>query len=78
MPLQELMAEQVGSGAMSSALLKQVLVTIMRRSLTSAHRWMARSAALSDPKIARAFSEMVSRPGARHTLQTLAQVSGLS
>jgi AraC family transcriptional activator of mtrCDE len=76
--LQELMAQQVGSGAMSSALLKQVLVTIMRRSLTSADCWTARFAALSDPKIARVFSEMVSRPGARHTVQTLAEVSGLS
>ena len=76
--LDELMARQIGSGAMSSALLKQVLVTIVRRSLTSADRWTARFAALSEPKIARALSEMVSRPGGPHTMQTLARVSGMS
>jgi AraC family transcriptional activator of mtrCDE len=76
--LDELMAQQVGSKAMSSALLKQVLVAIMRRSLASPDRWMARFAALTDPKIARVFSAMVAKPAAPHTIQTLAQASGLS
>lgn len=76
--LDELKAQQVGSRAMSSSLLKQVLVAIMRRSLASPDRWMARFAALTDPKIARAFSAMVAKPAAPHTIQTLAQASGLS
>jgi AraC-like DNA-binding protein len=76
--LDELMAQQVGSKAMSSSLLKQVLVSIMRRSLASPDRWMARFAALTDPKIARVFSMMVAKPAAPHTIQTLAQASGLS
>ena len=76
--LDELVAQQVGSRAMSSSLLKQVLVAIMRRSLASPDRWMARFAALTDPKIARAFSAMVAKPAAPHTIQTLARASGLS
>ena len=74
----ELIAQEVGSGAMSRTLLKQVLITILRRSLVSADRWAERFAALSDPRIARAFSDMLARPGAPHTVQTLAHTSGLS
>jgi AraC-like DNA-binding protein len=76
--LEELMAEEIGSGAMSMALLKQVLITLLRRSLSSADRWAERFIALSDPKIARAFSDMVARPGARHSVESLADTAGLS
>lgn len=74
----ELMAQEIGAGAMSQTLLKQVLITILRRSLVSADRWAERFAALSDPRVARAFSDMLARPGAPHTVQTLAHTSGLS
>lgn len=76
--LEELLAEEIGSGAMSMALLKQVLITLLRRSLTSADRWAERFIAVSDRKIARAFSDMVARPGARHSVQSLADTAGLS
>jgi AraC family transcriptional activator of mtrCDE len=76
--LAELMAQEIGSGAMSTALLKQVLITLLRRSLTSADRWAERFVAVSDPKIARAFSDMVARPGASHSVQSLADTAGLS
>jgi AraC family transcriptional regulator, activator of mtrCDE len=76
--MEELIAQEVGSGAMSTALLKQVLITLLRRSLVSADRWAQRFVALGDPKIARAFSDMVARPGAPHTVQTLADAAGLS
>jgi AraC family transcriptional regulator, activator of mtrCDE len=74
----ELIAQEVGAGAMSTTLLKQVLITILRRSLVSADRWAERFAALSDPRIARAFSDMLARPSAPHTVQTLAHTAGLS
>jgi AraC-like DNA-binding protein len=74
----ELIAQEVGAGAMSTTLLKQVLITILRRSLTSAERWAERFAALCDSRIARAFSDMLARPGAPHTVQTLAHTAGLS
>ena len=76
--MDELLRQEVGSGAMSMALLKQVLITLLRRSLVSTDRWAQRFVALSDPKIARAFSDMVARPGAPHTVQTLADTAGLS
>jgi AraC family transcriptional activator of mtrCDE len=76
--MDELMRQEIGSGAMSMALLKQVLITLLRRSLVSADRWAQRFVALSDPKIARAFTDMIARPGAPHTVQTLADTAGLS
>ncbi|PDT73439.1 AraC family transcriptional regulator [Bradyrhizobium sp. C9] len=76
--LAELITEEVGAGAMSNALLKQVLVTLLRRSLSSMNLWVERFAVLSDPQIARAFADMVARPSAPHSLKTLAQTAGLS
>jgi AraC-like DNA-binding protein len=71
--ISELVAQEVGSGAMSSALLKLVIVNILRRSLHSNHTWVERFALLRDPQIARAFAEMASNPGAPHTVSSLAQ-----
>ena len=76
--LAELVAQEVGTGAMTSALLKQVLVKLLRRSLVSASLWVERFSILGDPRLARAFSDMVARPGAAHSVQTLSQTAGLS
>src|SRR5689334_12506537 len=76
--LAELIAQEVGTGAMTTALLKQVLVMLLRRSLRSTDLWVERFALWSDPQIARAFAEMVTRPGAPHRVETLAQTAGLS
>ncbi|PTR34430.1 AraC family transcriptional activator of mtrCDE [Luteibacter sp. OK325] len=69
----ELVTQEVGSGAMSSALLKLVIVNILRRSLHSNNVWVERFSLLRDPQIARAFAEMASNPGAPHTVNSLAQ-----
>jgi AraC family transcriptional activator of mtrCDE len=74
----ELHAHEIGAAAMSSALLKEILVTLLRRSLSSHNLWIERFSILSDERIARAFAEMVTHPGARHSLHTLSRVSGLS
>lgn len=76
--LAEISARQVGMEAMTTALLKQVLVTILRRSLSSTDLWMERFSMLSDPQIARAFVDMLTRPGAPHSVLTLSQTAGLS
>jgi AraC family transcriptional activator of mtrCDE len=76
--LAELIAQEVGMGSMTTTLLKQVLVTLLRRSLRSTGLWVERFALWSDPQIARAFVEMVTRPGAPHRVETLAQIAGLS
>jgi AraC family transcriptional activator of mtrCDE len=74
----ELLAQEVGMGAMITALLKQVLLTLLRRSLSSSDSWVERFSLFGDPQIARAFAEMTSRPGAPHSVQTLSQKVGLS
>jgi AraC-like DNA-binding protein len=74
----ELVAHQVGFGAMSAALLKQVIVALLRRSLRSMDLWVERFSLLSDPQIARAFADMVAHPGARHSVNSLARIAFLS
>jgi AraC-like DNA-binding protein len=76
--LTELVEQEVGSGAMSAALLKQVVVALLRRSLRSIDLWVERFSLLSDPQIARAFAEMVAHPGARHSVESLARTAFLS
>jgi AraC family transcriptional activator of mtrCDE len=76
--LAELVAQEVGSGTMSSALLKQIMVTLLRRSLVSLDVWVERFSAISDLQIARALAGMVSNPGAAHTTRSLAQSACLS
>ena len=76
--LNELIAQEAGSGAMSGALLKQVIVMLMRRSLATPGAWVERFAMLSDIQIARSFSEMVADPGLDHSVHSLARVACLS
>jgi Cupin len=52
--LAEINDRQVGMRAMTAAVLKQVFVTLLRRSLMSAETWTERFALLSDPQTARA------------------------
>lgn len=75
---EELVAEQIGAGAVSGALLKQVIVALVRRSLKSNELWMERFALLGDRQVARAFADMVARPGAPHTVASLAEAAALS
>ena len=76
--LSELVAQEVGSGAMSAALLKQVIVLLLRRSLVSMNAWVERFSVLSDPLVARAFAAMAMRPSDDHSLQSLAHTACLS
>jgi AraC family transcriptional activator of mtrCDE len=76
--LEEMTTRHIGSAAMSAALLKQVLVIVLRRALSCANLWLENFALLRDPRIVRAFSEMVARPGAPHSVETLAVTCGMS
>ena len=78
MALKELIAQEVGSKAMSAALLKQVIVALLRRSLSSLNLWVERFSILSDSRITRAFADMAARPGANHTSDSLAQTACMS
>lgn len=73
----ELVAQEVGTGAMTSALMKQVLVTLLRRSLTTKNLWVERFSMLGDPRIARAFAEMVTHPELPHSVESLARTACL-
>lgn len=74
----ELIAQEVGFNAVSSALLKQIIITLLRRSLTSLDLWVERFAIWRDPQIARALSGMAANPGAPHTVTSLAARASLS
>jgi AraC-like DNA-binding protein len=76
--LDELVAQEIGAGTMTASLLKQVLIAVFRRSMSSIDLWTERFSALRDVHVARALAEMVARPGALHTVQSLAEISGLS
>jgi AraC family transcriptional activator of mtrCDE len=76
--LAELVAQEAGVGAMTTSLLKQVLVVLLRRSLRSIDLWVERFPMFSDPHIARAFADMVTQPGAPHSIQSLSQSACLS
>ena len=58
----ELVAQEIGCGAMTGALLKQVIVALVRKSLGSMNAWVERFSMLSDPHVARAFADMVAQP----------------
>lgn len=76
--MHELLSQEVGSGAMTASLLKQVVIALVRRSLKSSRRWTDRFSILTDRQITRAFADMIARPGAAHTIQSLAQSASLS
>ncbi|MDI4237540.1 MULTISPECIES: helix-turn-helix domain-containing protein [unclassified Bradyrhizobium] len=76
--IDELLQQEVGVGAMTASLLKQIVVSLVRRSLKSSQRWTERFSILADRQVTRAFADMVARPGAAHSVQSLAHSAGLS
>lgn len=74
----ELLSQEIGAGAMTAALLKQIIVAVVRKSLDSMHVWVERFSMLSDPKIAHAFAEMVAQPSKAHSIYSLAETACLS
>lgn len=74
----ELLDQEVGMGAMTAALLKQVIISLLRRSMASSQHWTERFSILSDRQITRALADMVARPSAPHTVQSLAHRAGMS
>jgi AraC-like DNA-binding protein len=74
----ELAGKEVGAGAMTGTLLKLVFLTVFRRSLVSPGVWSERFSALGDTNISRAFNEMLARPGASHSVASLARQAALS
>jgi AraC family transcriptional activator of mtrCDE len=76
--MNELLSQEVGMGAMTASLLKQVIIALVRRSLKSSRSWTDRFSILADRQITHAFADMVARPGAAHTVESLAFSASLS
>jgi AraC-like DNA-binding protein len=76
--MNELLSQELGTGAMTASLLKQIIIALARRSLKSSQGWTDRFSILADRQITRAFADMVARPGAAHTVQSLASSASLS
>src|SRR5262245_45927177 len=76
--MNELLSQEVGMGAMTASLFKQVIIALARRALRSSQSSTDRFALLADRQITRAFADMVARPGAAHTVQSLAYSASLS
>jgi len=74
----ELCSQEIAMGAMTATLLKQVIIALVRRSMKSSRNWTDRFSILADRQITRAFADMVARPGAAHTVQSLAHTASLS
>jgi AraC family transcriptional activator of mtrCDE len=74
----EFLSHEVGSDAMSGALLKEVIILLLRRSLVSINLWVERFSILRDPRIARVFAAMVADPGGAHTVKSLAGIALMS
>ena len=71
-------SERVGRAAMIGSLLKQVILSVLRRSFEEPKLWAQRFPIINDPQIARAFASMIADPCENHTTNTLARVAGLS
>ena len=78
MALAELIMQEIGMRAMTAALLKRVLLTILRRSMKSGEVWSERFPILSDPYITRALVSMLVDPTAAHSVKSLSNTAGLS
>lgn len=76
--MSEFTSKEIGSDSMTAALLKQIIVSVVRKSLDSMDLWVERFRMLSDPKIAHAFAEMIAQPSKIHSIHTLAESACLS
>ncbi len=74
----ELAARDCGMNAMVEAMLRQVLVQILRRSIANGHLWSERFSAFGDERISQAFIDMANSPGANHSTVRMASRAGLS
>lgn len=68
----------LGARAMIGAILKQWIVEMFVGAYRSGDPWIHHLRIMKDPPIARAYAIMLSRPGAAHSVSTLAEAANLS
>lgn len=76
--LAELAQPTIGTRALAEALMKQCLVLLLRQHFMRRGTASPLFAALQDPRLTQAVASIVERPGARHSLQDLAAIAGMS
>ena len=76
--LQEVREPGLASRAFAEALMRQSLLLILRSHFARVGDDSPLFAPLRDPRLARAVTAVLSQPGARHTLESLARESGMS
>lgn len=74
----EFLSHEIGSSEMSSLLLKQVIILLLRRSLASIDLWCERFSMLRDARIAKVIAAMTADPGDGHTVKSLADIACMS
>ena len=75
---EELTRQRCGMTAMIDAMLRQILVQVLRRSMINGRIWSERFSAFSDRRIAQAFVDIANSPGANHSTTRMANDAGLS
>jgi AraC-like DNA-binding protein len=76
--LHELSMPGVGTRALTEALMKQCLVLLLRNQLARHGETAPLFAGLREPRLAKAVSAVLARPGAPHSLKSLASEAGMS
>lgn len=76
--LAELAAAGVGTRAILSAIMKQIVVLLLREHLEKAGALSPLNLALEDSRLARAVEAMTGNPAAGHTLESLSRTAGMS
>ncbi len=76
--LREVAAPALGARAMIEAAMRLILLMVLRRQLADAGVGGPLFSGLRDPRLVRAVSAIITRPGANHTVETLAREAGMS
>lgn len=74
----EIAKPAIGTQALTEALMKQCLILLLRRQLVHDSASSPVFASLRDPRLARAVTEVIERPAAAYTVESLAKVAGMS
>lgn len=76
--LAEISAPDLGSRAMTGALMKACLVLLLRRSLAGAGADIGLIGSLRDPRLGHAVAAILDKPAGHHTVAELAAIAGMS
>lgn len=74
----EIASPTIGTQALTEALMKQCLILLLRHHITHEVASSPVFASLHDPRLVRAVTEIIERPAAPHTVESLARVAGMS